>query len=370
MTEQLTRDIIIQRLKNLGIDVNGAIEALKNPRVTMPLRTLSNAYFDEKDKLIKLGDKTQTRTFFNVGQAKKFMQTILVASEIKKLLEQKKPAISTRQLFYIMKHTIGDTRENTFDDQKTESDPVIEDVEVALDVLREQLGLEATPDGVISGPLIYEDLKMGETIDCSKLGSAGAAIPPNTEPHVMSFKECKADYVLVVEKFAIWNLLNQSRYWRKNNCILMTGKGQASRSARRLLARLSRELKIPVYIMTDFDSYGAYIYSVYKQGSINLAFFSEKAGCPDAKFIGLKSSDIKKFDIKKSNWIKLGDLDYKRIKELQGYDWFKKKEWQAELKAMKDFGHKVEMDSLVSKSIEFISDTYLPKVIKEKDWLD
>lgn len=367
---ELTRDLIIKRLKELGIDVNESIDAEKNPKVTMPLRTLSNAYFDEKDKLIKLGDKTQTRTFFNVGQAKKFMQTLLVASEIKKLLEQNKPAISTRQLYYIMKHTIGDTKENTFDDQKTESDPVIEDVEVALDVLREQLGLEATPSGVIAGPLIYEDLKMGETIDCSKLGSAGAAIPPNTEPHVVKFKKCTADYVLVVEKFAVWNLLNQSRYWQKNNCILMTGKGQAARSDRRLVARLSKELKLPVYIFCDEDAYGYYIYSVYKQGSINLAFFSEKAGCPNAKYIGLKVSDIKKFDIKKSNWIKMGDLDYKRIKEVQGYEWFKKKEWQAELKAMKDWGYKVEMDSLVSKSIEFIGDTYLPTVIKNKDWLD
>jgi len=366
---ELTREIIIQRLKNLGIDVHGAVEDEKNPKVTMPMRTLSNAYFDEKEKLIKLGDKTQSRTFFNVGQAKKFMQTMLVASEIKKLLEQNKPAISTRQLYYILKHTIGDTKENTFDDQKTESDPVIEDVEVTVDVLREQLGLEATPDGVIAGPLIYKDLKTDDVIDCAKLGSAGAAIPPNTEPHVVKFKDCSADYILVVEKFAVWNLLNQEKYWKKNNCLLMTGKGQASRSARRLLARISRELKIPVYIFADMDPYGYYIYSVYKQGSINLAFFSEKAGCPDAKYIGLKVSDVKKFDIKKSNWIKMGDLDYKRIKEIQGYDWFKEKKWQAELKALKDFQNKVESDSLVSKSIDFTSKTYLPTVIDNKDFL-
>jgi len=370
MTTQLTKPVIIERLKKLGEEINKKVEQLENPKMTIPTRTLSNAYFDKKERLIKLGDKRQTRTFFNVGQAKKFMQTMLVASQIKKLLEQNKPAISTRQLYYILKHSIEGTKENTFDDQKTESDPVIEDVEVSLDVLREQLGLEATPDGVIAGPLKYEDLKTEDVIDCSKMGSAGAAIPPNTESHVVKFKSCEAKYILVVEKFAVWNLLNQSRYWKKNNCILMTGKGQASRSARRLLARMSKELKLPVYIFCDNDAYGYYIYSVYKQGSINLAFFSEKAGCPDAKFIGLKVADIKKFDLKKSNWIKLNDLDFKRIKEIQGYEWFKSKEWQAELKAMKDFGYKVESDALVSKSIEFISDTYLPSVINGKDWLD
>ena len=149
----------------------------------------------------------------------------------------------------------------------------------------------------------------------------------------------------------------------------MTGKGQASRSARRLLARLSKELKLPVYIFTDLDPYGYYIYSVYKQGSINLAFFSEKAGCPNAKYVGLKTADIKKFDIKRSNWIKMNELDFKRIKEIQNYEWFQNKEWQKELKALKDFGYKIESDALVSKSIEFTADTYLPTLIKKKSFL-
>ncbi len=364
-----SRHEIIAKLKNIGKHLNEDVNKKDNPTMSIPLRTLSNAYFDQKSRLIKLGDKQQTRTFFNVGQAKKFLQTALVAAEIKKLLEQKKPAISTRQLYYILKHTIEGTKENTFDDQKSESDPVIEDIEVMIDALREQLGLEATPSGVIAGPLKYEDQKTGDVINCGKMGSAGAAIPPNTEPHVVKFKECTAKYILVVEKFAVWSLLNQLGYWKKHNCILMTGKGQASRSDRRLVARLSKELKLPVYIFTDLDPYGYYIYSVYKQGSINLAFFSEKAGCPDAKYIGLKMSDIEKFEIKKSSIIKMNDIDFKRLKEIQNYEWFQNKEWQKELKAMKDRGVKIESDALVAKSIEYVAETYLPRVIKEKDFL-
>ncbi|MBT7403096.1 DNA topoisomerase IV subunit A [Candidatus Woesearchaeota archaeon] len=367
---ELTKKDIVKRLNALGAELKKNIDDSKDPKLTIPLRTLANAYFDKNARMIKLGDKTQTRTFFNVGQSKKFMQTSLVAAQIKKLLEQDKPAISTRQLYYILKHSIEGTKENTFDDQATESDPVIEDVEVTINALREQLGLEATPSGVISGPLMYEDLKTDDIIDCSKMGSAGAAIPPNTEPHVVKFKQCTADFILIVEKFAVWNLLNQSKFWKKNNCILMTGKGQAARSDRRLVSRLAKEYKIPVYVFCDNDAYGYYIYSVYKQGSINLAFFSEKAACPDAKFIGLKTGDIAKFKIAKSNWIKLEGHDLKRLKEISKYEWFQSKGWQAELKAMKDFGYKVESDALVSKSIEFMGDTYLPRVIKEKNWLD
>jgi DNA topoisomerase VI subunit A len=361
---------IIKRLKEIGIDFQKYVDDSKDPKMSIPLRTLANAYFDKKDRMIKLGDKKQTRSFFNVGQSKKFMQTALVAAQIKKLLEQDKPAISTRQLYYILKHSIEGTKENTFDDQATESDPVIEDVEVTINALRETLGLEATPSGVISGPLKYEDLKTDDLIDCSKMGSAGAAIPPNTEPHVIKFKECTADFILVVEKFAVWNLLNQSKFWKKNNCLLMTGKGQAARSDRRLVSRIAKAFNIPVYVFCDNDAYGYYIYSVYKQGSINLAFFSEKAACPDAKFIGLKTGDIKKFDIAKSNWIKLEGHDLKRLKEISKYEWFQSKDWQKELQDMRDFGYKVESDALVSKSIEFMADTYLPRVIKEKNWLD
>ena len=86
--KELSRKEVIERLKTAGIDVATAIDSLKNPNVKLPLRALSNVYFDATDKLIKLGDKQQTRSFFNVNQAKKFMQTMLVAAQIKELAQQ------------------------------------------------------------------------------------------------------------------------------------------------------------------------------------------------------------------------------------------------------------------------------------------
>jgi len=46
-----------------------------------------------------------------------------------------------------------------------------------------------------------------------------------------------------------------------------------------------------VYVLVDNDPWGYYIYSVVKQGSINLAFESERMAIPKAKFIGLSSGD-------------------------------------------------------------------------------
>lgn len=359
---------IVAKLKSLGEGIIDDVDAGKNPAFDIKMRALSNVKFDEQTGIIKLGDEKQKRYYFNVGQAKKFLQTLLIAKQIKVLLEQDQPALSIRQLFYTLKHDIPGANENTFDEQD-ESDPLIEDVELMTDALREELNLIATPNGVLSGPMVVED-KTGDVLDFTKMGSAGGAVPPIVEDDYFHIKEMSADYILVVEKYAVWNLLNQSKYWKKNNCLLMTGKGQPARAERRLLARFGEEYDIPIYVFTDMDPWGYYIYSVYKYGSINLAFFSEKAACPRAKYLGLSVKDVMNFDMPKSSWIKLNDEDFKRIEEISSYSWFQKEHWQKELADLKKFGHKIEQDALVSKSIEFTANNYLPAKIENKDFLD
>jgi len=359
---------IVDKLVKVGESVIGDIEAGGNPSVDITMRALSNVYYDERSGLIKLGDEKQKRYYFNLGQAKKFLQTMLIAKQIKILLEQDKPALSIRQLFYTLKHEIPGAGENTFDLQE-ESDPIIEDMELVTNSLREELNLIATPNGVVAGPMVVED-RTGDVLDFTKMGSAGGAVPPIVEDDYFHIKEMSADYVLVVEKYAVWNLLNQEKYWKKNNCLLLTGKGQPARAERRLIARLGEEYNIPIYVFTDMDPWGYYIYSVYKSGSINLAFFSEKAACPKAKYLGLSIKDVRDFDMPRSSWIKLNDEDYKRMEEIAGYPWFKKERWQNELADLKKFGYKIEQDALVSKSIEFTSNNYLPIKIENKDYFD
>jgi len=368
-TKSMSKEDILKALEAEAKQVLKTINDIKNPKIQIPLRTLTNVYFDAKEKMIKLGERKGARSFFNTGQAKKFMQTMLVAAQIKSLILQKSPTLDTRQLFYLLRGTMANSDEDKFDSQD-ESDAIIEDIEVIIDALREELGLIAVPKGVIAGPLVVEDVASGDIIDYTKMGAAGGAIPASVEPEILKFKKCTAEYILVVEKYAVWNLLNQQRYWEKNNCILMTGKGQPARAERRLLARFEKELKIPIYIFCDMDVYGYYIYSVYKQGSINLAFFSEKAAAPSARYIGFNVDDYEKFKLPKTALIKMHDDDLKRIKEVKAYEWFKNKPWQEELDKLAKFGYTIESDALVAKSIEFTAKTYLPAKIKNKEWLD
>src|SRR5258706_3828058 len=123
----------------------------KDPGVDIPLRALSNARYNKERRIIEMGGKKQARNFFNLGQARSFMQTVLIASGCKRLIDEGKTS-SIRGVYYLTKHTIPGTNEKTFNDQN-ESDPVIEDLEVALTALREELHVFASQRGSIAGQL-------------------------------------------------------------------------------------------------------------------------------------------------------------------------------------------------------------------------
>ena len=106
----------------------------KDPALSIPVRSLANVNFNEKRGIIEMGRRKQARTFFNVGMAKKFMQTVLVADALAEL-QRANLTTSLREIYYRTKHTIKNSHENTFDGQN-ESDPLIEDLEVTLEALR------------------------------------------------------------------------------------------------------------------------------------------------------------------------------------------------------------------------------------------
>lgn len=353
-----------ESLEKVGMDVVRQIKQAKNPSLTIPIRSLSNVQYDEKTRTLALGDKEATRSFFNVAHAKKFLQTIEVASVSYNLLKEGKHA-SLRDVFYQVKRTIPGTKTNIVDDQ-SESDAVIEDLELLTSSSREQLNVNANKNGSVAGKVVIED--RGDVIDWSKLGSGGWSIPSNVEE--ITFKKVSAKYVLYMEKAAVWERLHEDKFWEKQNCIIVTSQGQTTRGIRRLLQRLSSEFKLPIYVLADCDPYGYYIYSVLKFGSISLAHMTEELAIPDAKFLGVTTKDIEEYGLQK-HFIKLKDVDISRIKQIADYDWFKNnKQWQEEFKRMRQFGAKVEIQALSSRGITFISDKYLPEKIKRMDFMD
>jgi len=344
----------------------------EEPYLEVPVRTLANIVWDPSSKLLKLGPKKLRREFLDMGEARRFMRTVLMLSLIVKAIrEGDYPTI--RDLYYAGKHTIEYRdehgklqREETWETQK-ESDSVIQDIEVLTGYLREHMGILHDTKGKIVGRIVVRS--GGDVIDCSRMGDGAYSIPPN--PDSLEVMEVDAEYVLVIEKDAIFNRLNKERFWERNRCLLVTGKGQPDRSTRRMVRRLWEEFKLPVYVLTDADPYGFYIYSVYRSGSITLGYESERLATPGARFLGLTVTDIYEYKIPKNYIIKAKERDLKRAQELLNYPWFREsKEWVRQLKLFLEKQEKVEIEALSGYGFKFLTERYIPEKIATGAWIE
>ncbi len=376
------REEAIKRIEKSFTKLVKDILSGKPPVLIIRKRTLTNTIFDAERGLLRIGNAKLRRSFLNAGESKKFMQTILIASIIHEALRNGEyPTI--RDLYYRGKHTIryrdlvsGRLREeNTWDEQK-ESDSVIRDLEVLIDMLREDMLILSKEKGKVVGDM---RIKSGDDIiDLSKMGHGAYSIEPT--PDFIEFKDVNAEFVLVIEKDAVFQQLHRAGFWRKYKAILITSAGQPDRATRRFVRRLNDELKLPIYVLTDADPYGWYIYSVFKVGSITLSYESERLATPSARFLGVSMIDIfgspklkrKPYltESERRNYIiKATETDIKRAKELRNYEWFKTRRWLEEINIFLKKKAKLEIEALTSKGLKFLMDTYIPEKIESGDWI-
>ncbi len=354
-----------EKLKKLAEEVYKQFKEGEKVKLTLRARgTLKTIVYDQEKDLIKLSEAFSIREFFNLRHVRKFVQTLLVASLAKKLVETGKHA-SLREVYYQLKHAIPIIKENTFDDQ-SESDSVIEDLERTLGVIREEMHITADRRGFVYGDVTMRDKVEGTEWNCMKLGRGGWAIPSTIEE--IEIVDVNADFVLAVETAAMAERLIEEKVPQKLNCIIVATQGQAARGIRRLLHRFRYEWNLPIYVFTDGDPWGYYIYSVIKRGSMKLSYISEKLATPDAKLIGMTMDDIEKYNL----WNvteKLKPIDEKRAKQLMNYPWFKHPKWQEQFKKMLRWKVRIEQQALASKSLDFVAKKYLPEKIENQEFL-
>ncbi|MEM2080394.1 MAG: DNA topoisomerase IV subunit A, partial [Nitrososphaerota archaeon] len=352
-------------------------------KLVIKKRTLGNTIYDLERKLLLLGEATFERSLLDLREARKFMQTLLMAGIIYEALSNGEyPTI--RDLYYRGKHTIRYRKlptksigeENTWEEQ-AESDSVLRDIEVFSNVLREEMLILSKEKGKVVGDL---KIRSGDdTIDLSKMGHGAYSIEPT--PDLIDFIEVNAELVLVIEKDAVFQQLHRIGFWKKHHAILITSAGQPDRATRRFVRRLNEELGLPVYVISDSDPYGYYIYSVFKTGSITLSYESERLATPHARFLGVMMTDIfgstklgKKpylTEEERRNFIiRAKERDIKRAKELKEYPWFKSERWQIELNEFLDRKVKLEIEALAGKGLKFLADKYVPEKIDVGDWIE
>ena len=76
-----------KKLVGMGEGVVKSSLAMRDPFVDIPSRTVSNTKFNKRKRILEMGENTQRRNLFNLSQARKFMQTVLLAESSKVTIE-------------------------------------------------------------------------------------------------------------------------------------------------------------------------------------------------------------------------------------------------------------------------------------------
>ena len=355
---------VVEKIKEIAQEVFTKIRKIESPELTMPIRSLTNVAYDEKEGYFKILNRLKTRTL-TASTIKTFAQTLKMMNLSKELVKTEDIA-TKRETYYVSKNW-GEAR---FKEQP-ESDSVMDDIEAMMRVNREQIGfIPEEKGGAVAGELVVIDKDdQGEKleIDCTRFGSGAYSVPSSVEH--LSFKT-KAKFVLAIETSGMFERLNKHNYWKKSNCILISMGGVPTRACRRFIRKLSDENNLPVYVFTDGDPYGfGSIYRTLKVGSGNAAHINQYFCVPKAKFIGITPQDIVDYKLPTHP---LKDVDIKKIKDLIKNDPFIKhyKPWQKALNQMAKMKVRAEQQALAKHGLNYVSEKYLPDKLKDqKTWL-
>lgn len=347
---------VLEGMEAMALHIAQQVLERKGFSLEIPSRAASNQiYVKEWDRIV-LGGKRSSRSFLNVKESRKSAITLRVMQLLHAVL-MKRIHITKRDLFY--------TDVKLFVDQ-AESDGVLDDVATMIGCTRSNLHVVASDKGLVVGRIQFEE--DGDFIDCTKMGVGGKAIPPYIDK--IENIASDAEFILLVEKEAAYMRMAEDRFYHRYPCIIITAKGQPDVATRMFLARITSELKIPVLGLVDSDPYGLKILSVYMSGSKNMSYDSASLTTPDIKWLGLRPSDLDKYDLPEQCRLDMTENDIKTGKEMMKEDFIQKNpEWMKELEIMVKTKKKAEIQALSSFGFQYVTEQYLPRKLKEGDWI-
>ncbi|KMZ62563.1 hypothetical protein ZOSMA_454G00030 [Zostera marina] len=199
-------------------------------------------------------------------------------------------------------------------------------------------------------------------VDCIKSPSTAFSVPVDDEiKGIVS----GAQYILVVEKEAVFNRLANDKYCEINNCIVITGRGYPDVSTRRFLYHLVDKLCLPVYCLVDSDPYGFDILLIYRFGSMTMAYDSKLLSVPGIHWLGLLPSDINTYPISNRCLLPLTTKDKCKTNAMlkRCYLHHDEPNWRVELEIMLQNDVKFEIEALSVTSFSFLSMVYIPEKI-------
>ncbi len=180
----------LERLVGLGEAVSSESIGGRDPFVDIPTRALSNTTWNRQRRILQMGDASQRRNLFNLGQARKFMQTLLHRERLQGTDRAGQDALACDRCTTRPFTRSPAPRRRPSRDQE-ESDPIIEDLEVAMDALREELHVFANE--ARQGRRQPHHHRQRRRDRLRRMGTGGYAIPSIVEPSVIRFEQVRRE---------------------------------------------------------------------------------------------------------------------------------------------------------------------------------
>lgn len=328
------------------------------PEIEITTRTKRNIEFKEESEVWVYGDRKSVRSAKTLKGAYQILKTLYLVGFLKEQLTQNRSS-TLREIYYISENWgIAKFKE------QVESDRLIEDLEILTGLQRESFNVRPEEDGAT----VFGDVKIRERtrrgvreIHCrDDVGEAGYQIPTNVDN--LEFLECNADFVIAIETGGMRDRLVENGFDEDYNAVIVHLKGQPARSTRRLLKRLNSELDLPIVVFTDGDPWSYRIYASVAYGSIKSAHLSEYLATPSALFVGIRPSDILKYELPSD---RLTDEDVRALNSILSDPRFDSDFWRREVKLQLELGRKSEQQALAKYGLSFVTDVYLPERLSE-----
>ena len=91
---------------------------------------------------------------------------------------------------------------------------------------------------------------------------------------------------------------------------------------------------------------------------------------PAGRWLGVRPSDLNKYNIPQQCRLEMTEHDIKEGKQLMQEDFIMSNpKWHAELETMVKSKVKAEIQALSSFGFQYLSQEYLPRKLKEGDWI-
>jgi DNA topoisomerase-6 subunit A len=241
-------------------------------------------------------------------------------------------------------------------------------VDGELEIFRSLVRNERTvdPDDLCAaaGPLVL--LSDGDEVDYSRQGKGLTAIPRDVTG--LELLRCRARGILFIETGVIALRLAEMELWKRFRLLLVSSRGLPHPQARSLLRRLQDQFRLPIYLLTDNDTWGYFIFSVLKRGALAPGATDPKLALKDVRFLGVRAGDFAELgeENRLLRWEALWDS---RLAAMGRYPCFRSRSWKDEFRRFREQKGKAEIAALRLWHDRRQASDYLNRKLKGGEWL-